>query len=298
MILFVAASGLVGPKIISSGLINKYGFEIYGGLGKAAIFGLIVLALLIRHSKAQVVLRRWRPGMVSWLLAAAAAFTFAWVCIDSLLAGSQKLQDIVGVHAGLLTGVAFTAFGCIGLKNIHRLWRQYKPSILVALAITASFYVFLQVVYGLWQPLAKVVLLGVSGLLELTRIPVATIEPYTLVLDKFGITIAQYCSGIESIALFSGLYIIVGLLDWPRIRRRRYYALFPVALLILFGLNIVRVYGLIVAGYFINPELAFSLFHTYAGMVFFILYSAVFWAIAYKYILNTQKTKHEDSASH
>jgi exosortase/archaeosortase family protein len=60
---------------------------------------------------------------------------------------------------------------------------------------------------------------------------------------------------------------------------------FVPALLLLFGLNILRVYVLVMAGYYINPQIAFSLFHTYAGMVFFIIYSGIFWAVSYKWML-------------
>jgi len=66
----------------------------------------------------------------------------------------------------------------------------------------------------------------------------------------------------------------------------------------LFVLNIVRVYGLIMAGYYINPEIAFSLFHTYAGMVFFILYSAVFWAVAYRYLINRKEVRYDKESKH
>ena len=107
--------------------------------------------------------------------------------------------------------------------------------------------------------------------------------------DKFGITVAEFCSGIESIALFTALYAIVGLLDRHRLNIKRYLWIFPIALVLLFGLNIVRVYSLIMAGYYIDPEIAFSLFHTYAGMVFFILYSVVFWLVAYKYLLKAPR---------
>jgi exosortase/archaeosortase family protein len=57
---------------------------------------------------------------------------------------------------------------------------------------------------------------------------------------------------------------------------------------VLFGFNILRVFVLILGGYFINPHIAFSLFHTYAGMIFFIIYSALFWGVCYKYMLRNK----------
>jgi exosortase/archaeosortase family protein len=147
------------------------------------------------------------------------------------------------------------------------------------------FYGLLAIVYSLWEVLASIVLHSVKWLLGLSGLHSIIIQPRILLLDKFGINIAQYCSGIESIALFSGLYILTGVLDWNKFNHRRFLYTFPVALFILFGLNIIRVYVLILAGYYINPQIAFSLFHTYAGMLFFIAYSLVFWAVSYKFML-------------
>jgi exosortase/archaeosortase family protein len=188
-------------------------------------------------------------------------------------------------HIGIIGAVLLLALGCFGQDNLRQLGRGYRRELLWALAIAAGFYAFLTAVYALWQPLAGVVLACTKALLGWQGIESEIVPPYTLLFDKFGVTIAQTCSGIESIALFSGLYAIVGLLDWQQLDHRRYLVVFPLALALLFGLNIIRVYLLIVAGYYIDPQIAFSLFHTYAGMVFFILYSVAFWLTTYKHLL-------------
>lgn len=286
--ILVVISGVIGPRIISGGILFRDGFALYGGIGKTVLFGLIACILLVRHNKTHVVLRQWRPALLGWLLAACLTLACAWIAVDNLLAGQHNFYNLLGAHAGLWVSVAFAALGCFGPKNIQLLWRSYARDIISSAALALLFYVFLLGVYALWQPLASVVLASVAVLLDASGLPATMVPPHTLIFDKFGITIAEYCSGIESIALFSGLYAIVGLLDWQRLQKRRYFVVFPFALFLLFVLNIVRVYGLIMAGYYINPQIAFSLFHTYAGMVFFILYSALFWGIAYKYLLNKE----------
>jgi exosortase/archaeosortase family protein len=122
-------------------------------------------------------------------------------------------------------------------------------------------------------------------LASINHLNVKVLPPRTLLLSKFGVTVAQYCSGIESIALFSGLFFFIGVLDWVKLNHQRFIFVFIPALLVLFLLNILRVYLLILGGYYINPQIAFSLFHTYAGMIFFIIYSAVFWSVSYKRLL-------------
>lgn len=287
--LFVFISGIMGPRIISGGILFRDGFVLYGGIGKAVLFSLIAFALLARFNKTKLKLQQWKPMLLYWMMAAVICLAFAWGAISSLLAGDRQFIHLFVAHAGLLVGLIFTALSCIGLENMKRVWTTYRREISTSLAIGASFYVFLQLVYLLWQPLATVVLHSVNALLSFSGLEAIILPPNTLMFDRFGITIAEFCSGVESIALFTGLYAIVGLLDWKKLNKQRYFIIFPIALLGLCVFNILRVYGLIMAGYYVNPEIAFSLFHTYAGMVFFILYSAVFWAIAYKYLLTTPK---------
>lgn len=287
---FLLISGIIGPRVISGDILFRDGFAIYGGFGKAAIFSAIAFVLLARQRKVEITLQPWRPVLGWWMLAAAALLVLAWVSIGHLLVGERGLQNLAGAHGGLVLGLILIAIGCMGPKNMRLVWQSYRREILISMALGAVFYAFLLAVYALWRPLSSVVLVSVRAMLELIGLQSTFVPPHTLLFDKFGITVAQYCSGIESIALFTSLYAVVGLLDWGRLRKKRYFIIFPFALLLLFLLNIVRVFALIVAGYYINPQIAFSLFHTYAGLVFFIVYSAAFWAIAYKHLLEKPAT--------
>lgn len=288
--LFIAVSGILGPRIISGDILFRDGFALYGGLGKALIFGCIAFVLLVRHQKERIVLLPWHSTLAGWFFAATVALSVAWIGIGRLLLGERTLLNLAFAHGGLMLSLVLSAIGCFGPTNIRLLWREYKRVIVSSVAIAAAFYLFLLAVYALWRPLASVVLHSVSWLLDLAGVQSIVVPPNTLLFDKFGVTIAEYCSGVESIALFTGLYIIVGIMDWKRLHVRRYFVVFPLALLGLFACNILRVFGLIMAGYYINPQIAFSLFHTYAGMLFFILYSAIFWALAYRHLLKKDPT--------
>ncbi len=289
--IFIGITGLAGPKIIASDIMFRDGFGHYGGIGKALIFGLIAFGLLVRHNKTEIKLQPWRPVLLGWFGASLLAFVIGWMSIDMLLAGEQTVAGLVGSHGGLIISLVLAVIGCVGLVDARLLLQNYKRELIWALGMTVFFYVFLLAVYSMWQPLATVVLFSVDALLNVSGLPAVILPPHTLMFDKFGITIAEFCSGVESIALFTSLYAVVGLLDWKRLNRKRYFIVFPFALLALFGFNILRVYGLIMAGYYIDADIAFSLFHTYAGMVFFIIYSAIFWVIAYKHLLKTPPRK-------
>lgn len=289
LVIFVIISGISGPRIIDGDILFRDGFALYGGFGKALIFGIIAFALLIRRNTSTIALQAWHWNLLGWAVVSGIAFFVSWVAVSNLLNDQRSAMNLIAAHLGLLLSIVCAAIACLGSANIRALWDNYRREIINSILIAGAFYLFLTVVYALWNPLATVVLHSVKLLLDITGLSATIAPPHTLILDKFGITVAQYCSGIESIALFTGLYAIVGLLDWERLNKRRYFIVFPVALLFLFGLNIVRVYGLIIAGYYIDPQIAFSLFHTYAGLVFFILYSTIFWAIAYKHLLAKPK---------
>lgn len=282
--LFVILSGIIGPRIISHGLVSKDGFQIYGGAGKALLFGALALMLLINKKGHIPNLKKWNVYQLIWLVLSAIGLYIAWISIIHLIHNPSFLTWIVLAHIAILSSIIFAAGATFGLTNLRVLSSTYKREIYISIGLSIAFFLFLYAVYGLWKVLAGIVLHSVKWLLNRGGLSAVIVPPRSLVLTKFGINIAEYCSGIESIALFTALYVLIGVLDWRRFNRKRYFWVFPLALVVLFGFNILRVYVLILAGYYINPQIAFSLFHTYAGMIFFILYSILFWSVSYKWL--------------
>jgi exosortase/archaeosortase family protein len=290
---FVIFSGVIGPRIVGSSILNHDGFGWYGGIGKAALFALIAFALLAFRSEKKVALPAWRQSNVGWLVAAVLSLVAAWWCVGRLMANDRTTATLIGAHGFLFASILFALGGCFGPASLRVALRRYRRELGLALLAGLGFYVLLTAIYALWQVLANIVLHAVAWLLRTSGLTAAIVPPRTLLLTKFGITVAQYCSGIESLALFSGFYAIVGFLDWKRFNKRRFVAVFAPALVVLFCCNILRVYALVLAGYFINPRLAFSLFHTYAGMIFFVLYSFVFWAFGYRWLTELPEAQKE-----
>jgi len=289
--IFVVASGLAGPRIINNGLLYKYHFTIYGPLGKALLFGTLAFLVLVYRRLNEVNLKPWRAYNAIWLIAATASFTCSWFGISNMLQNRSDLLWTLTTHITLLATIAFAALGCFGLATIRQIIKAFRRELILTVVLTIGFSGLLYVVYELWQVLSVIVLHSVRLLLKIIGIQSTVVPPHTLLLNKFVISVSKYCSGIDSIALFSGLYIVVGLLDWVRLNHHRYMVAFIPGLVFLFACNILRVFVLILGGYYINPKIAFSLFHTYAGLVFFVLYSIVFWAISYKWMLLKQNNK-------
>lgn len=280
---FLLLSGILGPRIISGGIVSRDHFSVYGTLGKIVLFAIIAFLLLARR-RTMMKLPRWTLHHLWWFGASALTAGLSWWMITWLLNGYTGWW-VIGVHVSLIMSVAFAFLGSFGLGECKKLIAYYWREIVIGLGAALGFYILLEGIYSLWGILATVVLHAVKVLLDVSGITAVIVQPRTLLLDKFGATVEQYCSGIESLALFSGLYAIVGFLDWPKLNHRKFLFAFPAALLGLFICNIIRVYVLILGGYFINPQIAFSLFHTYAGMLFFILYAAIFWKVSYLWML-------------
>ena len=57
----------------------------------------------------------------------------------------------------------------------------------------------------------------------------------------------------------------------------------------LFAINILRVYILILIGALFSRDLALGLFHTYAGLILFVLYFISFWKLFYAYLLDKER---------
>jgi exosortase/archaeosortase family protein len=284
LVIFLSASGLIGSRVVAGGLAHRDGFAIYGRMGETFLFAAVAFSILIQRRLQKIELEVWSKSSAIWLALSFANFAAVWFATEKLAAGFSGIWT-AEAHIFLICGVIFAAVGVFGLENLRNFLSILRKELVTALILSAAFYGFLMLVYSQWKLLTLAILFVVSGLLHLSGLAAATEPGNVLIVSKFSVSIAQYCSGIESIALFTALYALVGLIDWTHFDRRKFFGLFFPALLLMFGLNIVRIYSLIMAGYFINQHIAFSLFHTYAGMVLFIGYSAVFWVVAYKWML-------------
>lgn len=290
--LFVIISGYLGPLIINHDLVNYFGFGIYGGAGKALIFAAIAYCVFVWRKRGELKMPRWSRSNVLWLVPGGVFFVVASVAIRRLWVYDGSMAWPVLAHLGIVGVIVCCALATISFPGIRELWRAFRRELLMALAIGFGFYVFLAFVYGLWNVLAATVMYASSWMLTASGLDVNVLPPRYLILDKFGVEISQWCSGIESIALFTGLYVIIGIADRDRLNFRKYAAVFVPALVVVFACNILRVYILIMFGYHVDKDLAFKLFHTYAGMVLFVIVSALFWLISYKWMLKKQSSGH------
>jgi exosortase/archaeosortase family protein len=207
-----------------------------------------------------------------------------FLCASSLVVQkniSSNLGLLLASHFFLLLSSILLIPGVFGTPFIVKFFKIFKRELGICAGLSAVFYVAIWQVWKLWPLFSGAVLNTVRYLMSLTFPIVQVFPPRTLLVQKFAVSIEQSCSGLDSIFLFTCLYILIVLIDRRILNITKVLLVFIPALIGLFMVNILRVYLLVLIGVLISPQLAATLFHTYAGMVLFIVYFLLFLRFVY-----------------
>lgn len=104
-------------------------------------------------------------------------------------------------------------------------------------------------------------------------------------VGDFRVGISKVCSGIDSLLFFISLFVILVVLNWKELDKKKMFILFIPGLIGTFLLNILRVFLLIVIAVKISPEFAVNTFHTNAGWILFLGYFVIFWHFGSKWVM-------------
>lgn len=245
--LFVAAVFVLGGRAVRLrlGVLASYRAErkwsLVLGIAHAGLFlGVVLLALRIKSfdSVEPLVARLW---LAIWFAAVLA-------CVVTLMLSLFSPRTLLGALRGLR--------------------RELSLGLFVSVVAWIAGLLAQQV----WKPLAWMTLECVHAILTLmVPDPLASIELALVGTSRFYVEIAPACSGIEGIGLMltfmaAFLYVQRRELFWPRS-----LVLLPLAAVLVWLLNVVRVTGLILVGTWWSPEVALGGFHSKAGWVFFAL---------------------------
>lgn len=281
VIVFVFISGVSGSWLISQKtLLFPFYFSIYGSAGKVILFSIVSFLMLTKDRVLKLKITQFAYfnfiALCTSLLSLILFFIFAQSLIPHAKFSDVPLISLLAHSMLWLSGLTAT-IAVFGWKVITQVRKEFRKELLISSIIAIVFYFSFSSIFKLWPYLSGIVLVVVSKMLSLTVSQVIIIRPLTLQLPNFAVTIGEYCSGIESLFLISVLYVMIGCLERNRLRMSRYFLLFPLLLCGMFVLNIVRVYLIIQAGIWISPQIAAKLFHTYLGMILFMVYFFFFW---------------------
>lgn len=285
--LFILITGILGPWIISTKLLYGFHFFIYPNMGKMVLFSAIAFIILTRNSIQQIKRVPYKGSNVLFLVGSLTLipvfFTVAQLLLQQVSFTSNLLLSL-GTHLVAVLIPLFLVLGVFSWDFIAYFIAKFKKEIGICFALSLFFYFAIFQVWKLWPFFSGIVLKSVAFLLSLHVSPVMEVGYLTLFVEDFAVRIEQACSGLDSMFLFTSLYILIALVDWNKFNKKKLIGLYFLALIGLFAVNILRVYALILVGVYFNPQLTLKLFHTYLGMVLFMIYFFIFWFLFYKWI--------------
>jgi len=269
-------------------LLYGFHFFIYGNLGKMVLISALIFGFLIRERLAELAKLPKAKTQIPLIILSFILIPFFFMFAKMLLlekAFTTNLSLSLLVHGILILIPAVLLLGIFSFKFITSFARRFWRELLACAVISIGFDVGIFQAWKLWPFFSGGVLASTKFLLSLTFPHVVHIPPYTLVVNSFAVSILQSCSGLDSLFMFTALYVLIGVLDYKKLNITKLLITYPFATLGMYLVNIIRVYLLILIGVLISPQLALNLFHTYAGMILFIIYFTLFWMKAYKWLL-------------
>lgn len=280
---FILISMLIGQKIVASSLLMDFKIFIYGGLGKILLFSILGFILLYRDKLLKIKNYKFKKTNIPYLiisLLTTISFYILELNIDKI---KINIINTILIHTLFLSIFISLIIGIFGIQFIKTFYKQYKKELRIFLAFGIITYSLMNLVWNLWPYLSRIVTKVSQYLLSFLG-PTSTIDTYTIIHKGFIVKIGEACSGIYSIFIFSALYLLAILLDWKKLNKIKAMLTFIPALIGAFLVNILRVFLLMVIGANYSREIAVGLYHSYTGMIFFLIYFAIFWKLTYKWM--------------
>lgn len=283
--LFILVTGIIGPWVISTRLLYEFHFFIYGNLGKLVILSVIIFFFLTRDRIKELRIKNYELRNLLFLLVSIfLVFTFFPLARELLTypGFDSNIPLSLLTHLNLVLIPVFIAFGIFGWGFLRDFTIKFQRELLICTGLSAVLFAAIFQVWKLWPFFSQFVLQVQYFLYSHIYENVFIIAPMTLFVHSFAVEIGEACSGLESIFLFTVLYIIISFIDRKTLDFKKVILFYPLLLAGLVLVNIIRVFTLILIGLTISPQVMAALFHTYLGMVLFIIYFLLFLKFIYK----------------
>jgi exosortase/archaeosortase family protein len=276
--LFGVISGVIGPWVVGSRLLYGFDFYIYGNMGKVLLIGALAFLFLAKDKLSGFDIPKYKKVNIFFIFVAFGLVKVFFIIGGELLKftdfSAAPVLALVG-HMVLMLSVISLGVGVFTFDFIGAFVRVFKKELGVCLILAVFLYFMIFKVWELW-PLFSGAVLGIVSFIYRALFPgVFVIAPRTLVVQGFSVEIAQACSGVDSLFLFTVLYWFFGFVDWKEFNRKKLFLAFFPAAFGLFMVNVFRIFLLVLIGVVYSRDLALSLFHTYAGLLLFVVYFGV-----------------------
>jgi len=258
-----------------------------------SFFALLILAMFLYFTWKKLIILEWQVNYFETFLFAGVSFIFLTLHLASKFAVSSNFAhffpSIYFIFSGFLyfMMVFFSVISIFGSPFVIALYRE----LIILLTISLPYVSLTLYFRENWHAFSNFLIKANAWLIQTVFYDIPDLsmnyvlggDP-TFELEGFKVIIGSPCSGIESLVLFTGFFIFVGLLDWSKLNHLRFFALFPLGIAGMFSMSILRIFLLMVVGAFYSPKLALSLFHTNIGWILFVGYFFVFMLFAYPFM--------------
>lgn len=284
MFAFIAISFVLGQRIVGSSLLYGFDIFIYGGMGKVLLFSILGFVILYREklSKLKSYDFEIKDGILVLVgIVLAVAFYILELNIESI---PVNFINRIWIHLLFLGIFGFLLVGVFGIKFVKDFFRKFKKEIAYFLIFGIVVYSLMWLVWQAWPILSLLVMKIDYFLLNFFGIEAQVLGERILKVGDFSAQIGEACSGVFSIFIFASLYLFFVLLDWKKFNKKKIILVFVPAVVGAFFVNVFRVFLLMIFGAFVSREIALGLYHSYVGMIFFLIYFSVFWGFLYNWM--------------
>lgn len=230
-----------------------------------------------RHSLARIAAARAGGGR-GWALAHALAMAVVFAPL-LLVAPDQLNAHFAGVFAALsLGGLAALVSGLFWLAAPSGWlgWLRARAGMLAVIGLVALVLPDIAALIGplwYWGILTETTFAAVAALISTVADEVLVLPDMQVIgTNGFAVAVADSCSGVEGFALIAAFMGIYAWLFRDSLRMVPYWGIvLPVALMLSWALNVLRIAALVLIGAHVSPGLAQNGFHSFAGWLFFMV---------------------------
>lgn len=290
VLLFILFSALIGINLYSAKLLYEFGIYIYGRVGYILLFSIAGFILLYRNKLLSLERQKYRLKDFLFLLLSFAllgGFYFLEINISKI---ESTIPNMILTHLLGVSIFIFLFLGIYGLNFTGSFLKKFRKEVLYFVIFGIITGSLMDIVWSSWPYLSFLVLKINSFIFDILNINYQIIQPDIIRVGSFAAKIGEACSGVYSIFLFTALYLFIVFVDWKRINKKKAASLFLPAVMGAFLINVLRVMALLLIGGFVSKEVAMGLYHSYSGMIFFLIYFTMFWVFFYKWIKNEKAT--------
>lgn len=246
-------------------------------LGMALAVGAILFLMLDGAARRDLV-RRLGAGASCWPGILLGTGGLALALLPLALPETQLASPGPGILAAMAAGAVGIAAGMLRALLPWRDWSGWLVGAEGRPLLAAATALILPALAGaLAEPLGAgpmtdaAFLAAVLVLLCLGQPVTTDLDARILGIDPFHVDIIATCSGVEGLMLTLALAAGLAWHGGGRLRQWPYWGIVvPVALVLAWGLNVLRITGIVLIGAYLSPGHALGGFHAYAGWFAFL----------------------------